>query len=104
MFASVRKLSWALLLPLLLVFAQQGELRHEYSHLAKETLSCQKAPADGDHCLECLAFAQIGGVAKSEVTAPVLLTGLAFHFTSEPLLAGADVSLVSPRNRGPPLL
>lgn len=31
----MRKLSWVLLLPLLLLFAQQGQLLHEYTHDAR---------------------------------------------------------------------
>lgn len=100
----MRKLSWTLLLPFLLLFAQQGELRHEYSHYAKQASSCQKAPADADHCLECLAYAQIGGTAKPDLVAPVLLSSLSFRFESEPGFASADSELTAPRSRGPPLL
>jgi hypothetical protein len=100
----MRKLSWTLLLPFLLLFVQQGELRHEYSHYAKQASSCQKAPADADHCLQCLAYAQIGGAAKADTSPQHLLSGLSFHLESNPNVAGADSDLVSPRSRGPPVL
>jgi hypothetical protein len=101
---NMRKLSWTLLLPFLLLFVQQGELRHEYSHYAKQTSGCQKAPADADHCLQCLAYAQIGGAAKADAAPQHLLSGLSFRFESGLNVVDADSDLVSPRSRGPPLL
>ncbi|MDQ2735576.1 MAG: hypothetical protein M3Y55_11435 [Pseudomonadota bacterium] len=100
----MRKLSWTLLLPFLLLFVQHGELHHEYSHYHTLALSCQKAPVDVDHCLECLAFAQIGGVAKADFPLPVLLSGLSFRLESSPQVASAESTLVTARSRGPPLL
>lgn len=101
--ANMRKLSWTLLLPIFLLFAQQGELRHEYSHYAEQSKSC-KAPANADHCLECMAYAQIAGAAKADVGQAILLTGLAFHFAPSFAVAGVDSEAVSPRSRGPPAL
>ncbi len=94
---AMRKLSWTLLLPFLLLFVQQGELNHEYSHYHTQALSCQ-------NCIECLAFAQIGGVANADFPLPVLLSGLSFSLESSPQVANAESTLVSPRSRGPPLL
>jgi hypothetical protein len=102
--ANMRKLSWTLLLPIFLLLAQQGELRHEYSHFAGQATSCKKAPANADHCLECLAYAQIVGAAKADVGQAMLLAGLAFHFTPSFAVASADGEAASPRSRGPPSL
>ena len=101
---TMRKLSWTLLLPFLLLFAQQGELRHEYGHYAEQAASCKKAPVDADHCLQCLAYAQIAGAANSDLAPAMLLAGLAFHFAPALAVASADVEAVSPRSRGPPSL
>ena len=101
---NVRRLSWTLLLPLLLLFAQQGELRHEYGHYAQAATSCQKAPAAIELCPLCLAYAQLAGAASTDIAPPMLLAGLAFHFG--PAFASASVAsgAPTPRNRGPPLL
>jgi hypothetical protein len=100
----MRKLSWTLLLPFLLLFAQQGELSHEYSHYRNAEASCKKAPAGPDHCSICLAYAHITGGAKTEMAATPLLTNLAFHFAPTFDLARDDSEAVSPRSRGPPTL
>ncbi len=98
------KLSWALLLPLLLLFAQQGELRHEYGHYAKAATSCQKAPADTDQCPLCLAYAHLAGAIKTGVAGSSLLTDLAFHRPGAVEVASADDDAALPRSRGPPFL
>jgi hypothetical protein len=101
---NMHKLSWTLLLPFLLLFVQQGELRHEYGHYAEQAASCKKAPVDPDHCLQCLAYAQIAGVAKADLPQVMLLASLAFHFAPAVAVASADRDAVSPRSRGPPSL
>jgi hypothetical protein len=55
----------SLLLPLLLVVAQQGALLHELSHYrSSETPGeSKKQSPRGDVCELCLAFAQIGSAA-----------------------------------------
>ena len=101
----MRKLSWALVLPFLLLFAQQGELLHEYGHYSRPISSSQKkAPAGPDHCPLCLAYAHLSGTARTEVVAPTLLSGLAFHFGAAFEVASADTEVASPRSRGPPPL
>ena len=100
----MRKLSWTLLLPFFLLFAQQGEVRHEYGHYDKQASSCQKAPVDVDHCLQCLAYAQIGCAAQANSAPAILLSGLSFRLDSDRSVAGADGEVISPRSRGPPAL
>jgi hypothetical protein len=99
----MRRLYWALVLPLFLLFAQQGELRHEYSHYAEAlTASQTKAPVDSDHCQSCLAYAHLSGVAKTEVAATALLADVTFHFAPAIENAGVAAEAASPRSRGPP--
>ena len=100
----MHKFSWALLLPLLLLFSQQGELRHEYSHFATQEASCKKAPPTPDTCATCLAYAHITGAAKIDVAVPALLSHLAFHFAPSFAIASADKEALSPSSRGPPSL
>jgi len=101
----MRKLYWALVLPLFLLFAQQGELRHEYRHYAQALAGSKtKAPADSDHCQTCLAYAHLSGIAKTEVAATALLADVTFHFAPAVVGAGVAAEAASPRSRGPPLL
>ncbi len=101
----MRKLYWTLLLPFFLLFAQQGELRHEYSHYGNPPVGSQKqAPAGPDHCPLCLAYAHLSGTAKTEVVAPTLLSDLAFHSGAAFEVASADTEVAPPRSRGPPPL
>ena len=100
----MRKLYWVLLLPFFLLFAQQGELRHEYSHYGKPPAGSRKKVPDTDHCPVCLAYAHLAGAAKTEVGAPVLLSHLTFHFARSFEVASADTQVASPRSRGPPSL
>ena len=101
----MRKLYWALVLPLFLLFAQQGELRHAYNHYSQASArSEEKAPVDADHCQLCLAYAHLSGAAKTEVAATVLLVDVAFHLVPAIQSAGLDAEATSPRSRGPPSL
>jgi len=100
----LRRLRWALLLPLFLLFAQQGELRHEYGHYAQAATSCLKAPPSNAHCPTCLAYASLAGAAKTDIVAPALLSHLAFHFAPAFDVASVDGEAASPRSRGPPRL
>lgn len=101
----MRKISWILWLPLFLLFAQQGELRHEYSHFGEQKESSKdKAPPGSDHCPLCLAYAHLAGAAKPEIPAAALLGGLSFHFAPAFAVASADTAVAAPRSRGPPAL
>lgn len=100
----MRKLSWILLLPFLLLFAQQGELRHEYGHYGKPLEGAQKKVPDTKHCPVCLAYANLSGAAKTHVAAPVLLSHLTFHHAPAFEVASVDTEVAPPRSRGPPSL
>lgn len=100
----MRKLSWALLLPLFLLFAQQGELLHEYSHDGRPVSSSQKKAPVPEHCQLCLAYAHLAGVARPDLAAPSLLSNLVFHFAPVVAVASAETPAAQPRSRGPPTL
>lgn len=101
-----RRLTLSVLLPLLLLFAQQGALLHEWSHWHFESAAAvqqvQAASTDGDICLTCLAFAQIAGLAKFDVAAMPVAPGLRYHFASEPARDVAEAARPAVRSRGPP--
>jgi hypothetical protein len=102
---NMRKLSWVLLLPLFLLFAQQGELLHEYSHDGRPLSSSQKkAPVQPEHCPLCLAYAHLAGAATPELVAPTLLSDLDFHFAPVVAVVSVDTPAAQPRSRGPPSL
>jgi len=101
---SLRRLCATLLLPLLLVLAQQGALLHELSHYtAPDTLDegDQQTP-DKHPCELCLAFAHIGSTATTDIVVPALLADLSFapFFAAAATVAAA--ALPARRNRGPP--
>ena len=100
----MRRRYWSLLLPLLLLFAQQGALRHELSHLPKPSQVCVKeAPAAQDHCPLCLAFAHLSGAAKAEAVAFGLAEDLAFAPAPQPRTPRPSLARPAARSRGPPL-
>ncbi len=99
----MRRLHWLLLLPLFLLFAQQGQLRHEVSHLAKPAQSCVKeTPANQDHCSLCLAFGHLSDTAKPDAAPVQLSTDLAYAFAFDVATADASLEALTPRSRGPP--
>lgn len=103
----MRKLSWVLLLPLFLLFAQQGQLLHEYGHDGRPVSSAQfekKAPAPSEHCPLCLAYAHLAGVARPDLAAPTFLSDLDFHFAPVAAVFGVDTPAAQSRSRGPPSL
>lgn len=93
----------AFLLPLLLLVAQRGELRHEIGHLAEAaTRSGQTTPADPSHCASCLAFGHLAGAARTEDFAAPLLADLAFGLVSQAAFTAASLAAPAARSRGPP--
>jgi len=107
----IRRLTLSFLLPLVLLLSQQGALLHEISHWhfsPPGTTSvvgeqAQAVSADGDFCLTCLAYAQVGGLAKFEIPVAPSLDSLTYHFAPEPVRHVAEATRPSARNRGPPL-
>jgi hypothetical protein len=103
----MRKLYLSLVLPFLMLLAQQGAVWHEIGHLsgddtpATSTEQQDKKPPTDKLCKVCLSFAQVSGVAKSEVPAFNLLS---FGFGFMPTVATFAITADAPalRNRGPP--
>lgn len=103
----MRKLYLSLLLPLLMLLAQQGAFWHEIGHLAYANTSTSLSSHQREQhpidkvCETCLAFDQIAGIAKSEVVTLDLLT---FAFGLASVTAASVITADAPalRNRGPP--
>jgi hypothetical protein len=103
----MRRLRLALALPLLVLFAQQGALLHELSHvyysghaLGSEMRQDAQLPDDA-LCPTCQAFAQIAHPASGSAGVPAL--PLATYLPSpDPSYRTADADAPSPRSRGPP--
>jgi hypothetical protein len=105
----MRKLLLVLVLPLVLLFSQQGAVTHELRHLtdaiertADGTGTSSHPPGDLQ-CQACLAFAHLAGVATARVVPPALLS---FSFGLPANEAPAFIASDAPtaRSRGPPLL
>jgi hypothetical protein len=105
----MRKLLFAFLLPLVLLFSQQGAVTHEIGHIADDVALAGGAArtSGGGHrasdlqCATCLAFAHLAGVATAQVVPPALLS---FSFplpaNEAPVAIAADAPAA--RSRGPP--
>ena len=102
-----RRLTLSVLLLLNLLFSQQGALLHELSHWHAPSQSvevkAEAVSADTDVCLDCLAFAQVAGLAHFDLPALPSQDGLSYHFVSETANSVAEASTPALRSRGPPL-
>lgn len=96
-----------LLLPLLLLFAQQGALMHELSHYTAYDAQTQhqsdKQGSHGKSCELCLAFAQVGTAAAPDAAAPGLLADLSFNLPLPAPAHGGTTEPTAARSRGPPI-
>src|ERR1700692_715976 len=94
----------ALALPLLLVFAQQGAMLHELSHVHRigaDQVRYEGSVLGGKVCETCLAFAQVGNPASAPIA--VLPAVAAVHcYAPEPIYAFNGAEAPPPRSRGPP--
>jgi hypothetical protein len=98
------RIRFALLLPLLLVFAQQGAMLHELSHIHAGGSGQVRYENDllaGKFCDTCAAFAQVGNPAAASVAvlpadAPVR------HYVPAPPYSIVASEALPPRSRGPP--
>lgn len=100
---SLRRLCRTLLLPLLLLLAQQGALLHELSHYAAPTTQAEggKKRATGP-CELCMAFAQVQSATGPAAVPLPLLAGLGFQRVERAPVAARTTTPLTPRNRGPP--
>ena len=104
----MRRLRLALLLPLMLVLAQQGALLHELSHAyysagvtAGTELRQGRLLADSNPCALCLAFAQVATPAAASLTALPASPALP-QLGPEPRYSITAAPRPTPRSRGPP--
>jgi hypothetical protein len=102
--SSMRRLFFALLLPLLLI-AQQGAFVHSLEHLpgAAAPSSAQdhrQAPGD-QYCEKCFTFAQIGSAADLPTLLAAAL-GSEFDAIGFGLPVAPALQVRIPRSRGPP--
>jgi hypothetical protein len=95
---------FALVLPLLLVFAQQGAMLHELSHIqpvGTGQVRYENNALVGKICDICAAFAPVGNPASASVA--VLPTVAAVrHYVPAPLYSIVAAEALPPRSRGPP--
>lgn len=103
----IRRLTLSVLLLFTLLFTQHGALLHELSHwhLPSPTTqaTAEAVSVDTDICLDCLAFAQVAGLAQFDLPALPSHEGLSYHFVSETADSVAEASTPALRSRGPPL-
>ncbi len=94
----------ALILALLLVFAQQGAMLHELSHI--HNVGGKQVRYEGNFladklCETCVAFAQVGNPASAPTVILPSLTAV-HHYVSEPIYSIIGAAAPAPRSRGPP--
>jgi hypothetical protein len=100
---ALRRLWYALLLPLLLVGAQHGALLHELGHHTGAQAQHAGDEPDGDTpCALCLAYAQVASAASAAPGPLPLLTALAFALAAEAGFRARPGTAPVPHNRGPP--
>jgi hypothetical protein len=95
-----------LALALLLVFAQQGALLHELSHVYRTgapELTSGAAYLDGKLCETCLAFAQAANPASGTLLVPRIVAAVR-HVSPDPEYSIIAAGAPAPRSRGPPIL
>jgi len=93
-------LSWVL--PLLMLFAQQGAYWHELGHLRPPAEQTQeKKQAAEKLCSACLAFAHLADLTAPRIFQPGLLS-LGFAAAPSPLSSESPADAPVARSRGPP--
>jgi hypothetical protein len=94
----------ALLLPLLLVFAQQGAMLHELSHIHRvgtDQVRYEGGVLGSKFCATCLAFAQVGNPASAP-SAVLPAVAAVQYYAPEPVYSIIGAEAPPPRSRGPP--
>ena len=104
----MRRLGLALLLPLFLVFAEQGALLHKLSHTyysgraLHAQMSDDSGLIDNDICPECRAFGQIANPVGGVISLPIVIPSNYLPIPDSAYrVATADAP--TPRSRGPPV-
>ncbi|MGH8226364.1 MAG: hypothetical protein ACREU3_00445 [Steroidobacteraceae bacterium] len=103
----MRRLSFALLLPLFFVFAEQGAMLHKLSHTyysgraRAAEMSNGSGLIDNSACPACRAFGQIANPVASTTALPVSKPSTYLPVT-DPAYHVAIADPLPPRSRGPP--
>lgn len=100
------RIRFVLTLALLLVFAQQGAMLHELSHVYRTGATELKNDAtllDGKVCETCLAFAQAANPASGTMFMPPVVAATRY-VSAEPQYSIIATGAPAPRSRGPPIL
>jgi hypothetical protein len=100
------RIRFILALALLLVFAQQGAMLHELSHVYRSgspELKNDATLADGKVCEACLAFAQAANPASGTMLMPPIVAAIRY-VSAEPQYSIIATGAPAPRSRGPPIL
>jgi hypothetical protein len=95
-----------LVLALLVVFAQQGAMLHELTHVYRTgapELNKGATCLDGKLCETCLAFAQVANPASGTMLLPPLVAAPC-HVNPEAEYSIIAAGAPAPRSRGPPIL
>ena len=97
------KFRLALVLPLLLLFAQQGAMLHELSHIhpGAGQVRYENDLRAGKICDICAAFAQVGNPASASVAVLPAVAAVR-HYVPAPLYSIVATEALPPRSRGPP--
>jgi hypothetical protein len=93
-------------LALLLVFAQQGAMLHELSHVYRTGtahLQNEDTRLDGKLCEVCLAFAQVANPASGTLIVPPTIAAVR-HVRRDPEFSIIAADAPAQRSRGPPVL
>jgi hypothetical protein len=104
----IRKPFLSLLLPVLLLLAQQGAVLHELGHFAADVEQAQargKQPdpqrLPGAPCEKCVVFAHFAGAVAPAIPA-IFIPQLAFALFGHVVAAQRSSDSPSARSRGPP--
>jgi hypothetical protein len=100
------RIRFVLALALLLVFAQQGALLHELSHVYRSGAPEFTSGAtflDGKLCEGCLAFGQAANPASGTLLVARVVAAVR-HVSPEPEYSIIAAGAPAPRSRGPPIL
>ena len=99
-----RQLLRSLVLPLLLLVAQQGAVLHELSHVTgTESHDSKKQSSRSDACDLCLAFAHVGAAAAPQPVSAPPLADLTHQLTPVHPVYQEASELPAQRSRSPPL-
>lgn len=100
------RIRFVLGLALLLIFARQGAMLHELSHVYRTgapELKNGTTFLDGKLCEVCLAFSQVANPASGTMALPPVVV-ISHHVSPEPEYSIIAASAPAPRSRGPPTL